>query len=319
MLIEAEFALTQLSTSPSFVKNSSFSKDAEIAQKVIEFATNGLSLSEAFAAQRGIDSTTSSLKLSHLSSLTNAVQQNSANTDFDGYFVAANGQTFAPSMNLRDIPAVAPRGGTRNNETLIYINGISTTRMRQADSLQAIADTTGSRTIGLHNATQGGLLDIAQSFGDKLDVGNNPAVNTLTETVYNELRAGREVHLFAHSQGTIITSRALQDVSNRLRLEDSLSKQDTENLLARVKVETFGGAAQRYPDGPKYVHYINRKDLVPQLFGLREFLNPFRHQGGNAITQYFNAGDGFLAHGLEDIYLCERGSFEQTHLNNFNH
>ncbi|NJM52564.1 MAG: hypothetical protein HC846_03675 [Blastocatellia bacterium] len=125
---------------------------------------------------------------------------------------AQNGQTFPANTSLNDIPAVVPNGGVHNNETLIYVNGIRTNVAGQANSLQAIADNTGSRVVGIHNATEGTGVDLLQSFGDKLDIGNNPAVDTLADTVYNELRAGREVHLMAHSQGAIITSRALEDV-----------------------------------------------------------------------------------------------------------
>lgn len=316
MRVESGLVASQNYTPTSFVPSKThFSKDAELAEKFIEAAANPLGLSETFASRRGIDMTVAGLSLSRLSRA--AVSESRSDKDFDGYFVGANGQTFAPGTNLNDIPAVTPSNGVTNNETLIYINGISTDVERQTQSLQSIADVTGSRTIGIHNSTQGGLLDVVQSLGDKLDLGSNPAVDTLADTVYNEITAGRSVHLFAHSQGGIITSRALQDVSNRLRLEDGLSKREAENLLSNVKVETFGGASRRYPDGPQYVHYVNRRDLVPQLFGLREFLNPFANEGRGAVTHYFSEGSGFLAHGLEDIYLKERVPFEQARQNNF--
>ena len=245
-------------------------------------------------------------------------EETPTDTQTDGQFVGANGATFDPDTPLSEIPAVTPAGGVRNNETLIYVNGIRTNVAGQSNSLQAIADNTGSRVVGVHNATGGFGADILQSLGDKLDIGNNPAVDTLADTVYDELRAGRDVHLMAHSQGALITSRALTDVKNRLMLEDGMTRSQAEALLNNVQVETFGGAARRYPDGPQYVHYVNRNDGVPQAFGLRSWLNPFAHAGDDAVTHYFREGRPLVSHGFEEFYLPERVPFEDARRENFN-
>ena len=65
----------------------------------------------------------------------------------------------------------------------------------------------------------------------------------MADTVYSELKAGRGVHLMAHSQGALVTSRALNDVAQRLRIEDGMSQSQVEKLMSKAKVETFGGAA----------------------------------------------------------------------------
>ncbi|MFY1826863.1 hypothetical protein ACN47A_13165 [Myxococcus fulvus] len=59
----------------------------------------------------------------------------------------------------------------------------------------------------LHGLTGDFVADLAQCVGDKLDKGKNPAVDTLVDTVYGELKAGREVHLTGYSQGGLITAR----------------------------------------------------------------------------------------------------------------
>lgn len=270
------------------------------------------SLSDVFASRTGLSTALNPL------SVRLQREQTPSDKQFDGHFVGAGGQTFGPNTTLSDIPAVTPAGGVRNNETLIYVNGIRTNVAGEANSLQAIADNTGSRVIGIHNATEGFGTDVLQSLGDKLDIGNNPAVDTLANTVYDELKAGHDVHLMAHSQGAIITSRALQDVKNRLMLEDGMSQQDAERLMNNIKVETFGGAARRYPDGPQYVHYVNRNDGVPQAFGLRSWLNPFAHAGKDAVTHYFRDGKPLVSHGFEEFYLPERVPFDQARAGNFN-
>ncbi|MDQ3800209.1 MAG: hypothetical protein M3384_12210 [Acidobacteriota bacterium] len=270
------------------------------------------SLSDVYASRAGL-----STKINAFSVRNRNPQSPPPDTNFDGHFVGAGGRTFSAETALGDVPAVTPRGGVRNGGTLIYVNGINTDVRRQAVSLQAIADQTGSRVVGIHNATQNPAADIAQSLGDKLDIGRNPAVDTLAETVYDELRAGRDVHLLAYSQGAIITSRALQDVKNRLMLEDGMPRREAERLMNNVKVETFGGAARRYPNGPQYVHYVNRNDVVPLFFGLRSWLNPFARPGRDAVTHYFREGKAFFSHGLEKFYLPERVPFEQARRGKF--
>lgn len=270
-------------------------------------------ISDVYASRTGLSTEINAFSVRNRAAAQNAPRD----TDFDGHFVGAGRRTFSPDTPLSDIPAVTPSGGLRNNETLIYVNGIKTNVQGQANSLQAIADQSGSRVIGVHNATQSSAADILQSLGDKLDIGNNPAVDTLADTVYDELRAGRDVHLLAHSQGAIITSRALQDVKNRLMAEDGMSRRDAERLMNNVKVETFGGAARRFPDGPQYVHYVNRNDGVPQAFGLRSWLNPFARAGRDAVTHYFREGRPLVSHGFEEFYLPERVPFEQARAGNF--
>lgn len=306
----------------------SFLKPLELGNSVSETVQNEV-LQEAATVGNFVENTTENLSdvfasRTGLSTSLNALsvrlqrQEPPVDREFDGHFVGAGGQTFAPGTALSDIPAVTPAGGVRNKETLIYVNGIRTNVAGQSNSLQAIADNTGSRVVGIHNATEGFGADVLQSLGDKLDIGDNPAVDTLADTVYNELRAGRDVHLMAHSQGALITSRALQDVKNRLMLEDGMSRADAESLMNNIKVETFGGAARRYPDGPQYVHYVNRNDGVPQAFGLRSWLNPFAHEGRDAVTHYFRDGRPLVSHGFEEFYLPERVPFDEARQGNFN-
>jgi hypothetical protein len=88
--------------------------------------------------------------------------------------------------------------------------------------------------------------------------------------------------------------------------------------LNNVKIETFGGASRRFPDGPQYVHYVNRNDGVPQAFGLRSWLNPFAHAGRDSATHYFREGKSVVSHGFEDFYLPERVPFEQARKGRFN-
>lgn len=281
-------------------------------------------LNEGYASRSGILNaccrSRQEIQDAQLFAATRAMRNGAAqpDTDYDGHFVGANGATYPPTIPLNQVPTIEPQDGRTSNETLIYINGINTPKDSQFDSLQQIANRTGSPVIGIHNATQGGFLDVIQSTGDTLDIGRNPAVDTLADTIYDEVKAGRSVHLMAHSQGALITSRALQDVRNRLRIEDGLSRAETDGLLSNVKVETFGGAAGSYPDGPKYVHYVNRNDPVSTLFGLGPFSNPFVRSGKGAVVVHrFSEPDN--AHGFNETYLPRRVPFEQARRRDFSH
>jgi hypothetical protein len=239
----------------------------------------------------------------------------------DGQFVGAGGQTFSPNTPLSQVPAVTPRNNPNATDTVLYVNGINTTKDAQASSLQAIADTTGARVIGIHNATEGMGADLAQCVQDKLDKGTNPAVDTLADTLYNEIKAGRNVHLMAHSQGGLISSRALGDVYNRLRVEDGMSQADAQRAMSRINVETFGAAATRYPDGPNYVHYVNRGDPVPGLFGLGpvpDAWNPIADGGRGSVVRHFNEFhlNPIGAHNFESVYLNHRVPFDQARTGN---
>ncbi|MCY1018077.1 hypothetical protein [Pyxidicoccus sp. MSG2] len=240
----------------------------------------------------------------------------------DGKFVGAGGQTFSPDTPLSQIPAVTPRNNPNPTQTILYVNGINTSKDAQASSLQSIADTSGARVIGIHNATEGMAADLAQCVKDKLDKGHNPAVDTLADTLYNEIKSGRDVHLMAHSQGGLISSRALGDVYKRLRIEDGMSQGDAQKMMGKISVETFGAAAMHYPDGPKYVHYVNRADPVPSLFGLgpvADKWNPAVDGGKGSKVHHFTEPhlNPIAAHGFESVYLQHRVPFDQAREGNF--
>ncbi|EAU69674.1 hypothetical protein STIAU_2994 [Stigmatella aurantiaca DW4/3-1] len=241
---------------------------------------------------------------------------------FDGQLVGTQGQTFAPGTPLSQVPGVTPRDNPNPKETILYVNGIMTPVEGQLREMQSIADTSGAKVLGIHNATQGLTADLAQCVTDKLDKGANPAVDTLADTLYSELKAGRDVSVMGYSQGGLITARALFDVQNRLRVEDGLSQADTEKLMSHLKVETFGAASTRYPDGPQYVHYINEADAVPTLTGLGGSLDPLafiKDAGKGAVVHRFTDGNlnPISNHMLDTLYMKHRVAFEDARAGQF--
>jgi len=228
----------------------------------------------------------------------------------DGKLVGVGGKTYSPNTPLGQMYAVAPQGGVRNNQTVIYTNGILNDVAVQAQGMQKIANLTGSRVVGVHNATQGPFADLVQSAGDKVNINDNLAAQTLSHTVLNELYAGRDVHLVGHSQGALVTSRALFDVRNHLKGR-GMNEAKINEVMGRINVETYGGAARFYPDGPQYKHYVNTRDVVPVAVGLGTQSmqdKGLSHPGRGAQVIRFDSGDlnPLKAHDLGDTYLNRR-------------
>lgn len=232
------------------------------------------------------------------------------NTAYDGHLIGGDGNAYPPGTKLTDIPPTKPQG-KEGKGTLIFVNGIGEDRGGNKNHIQEIANGTGMNVVGIYNATQGSLKDLVQCLKDKKDLGTNHAVDTLADTLYAKLKAGESVRVLGHSQGALITQRALVDVKNRLMLEDGMSKPDAEKLMGKIGVETMGGAGSNFPDGPKYVHYVNRADIVPMGFGVGApgsnagkdakvvkfgWPNPFGDFfGGHSTSTYFKHYQGFPA------------------------
>ena len=246
--------------------------------------------------------------------LVELVTGRSPDLKFDGDLVDKNGNTYPPGTPVSQVGAQDP-----SRPTVIFVNGAGTDVGGQVGSMNVIAGKTGANVVGIHNATQGLPRDLGQCVLDWIDKGKNPPVDTLADTVYSELQAGRPVHLMAHSQGAIITSRAIEDVKSRLMAEDGLTKEQAEAKLSKVQVETFGGGAAYYPDGPQYVHYVNRFDPVAAGVGLGVGLpGDGAGAGKGAVVHYFNDNQWSLQnHSLNTTYMNARVPFDQARRGDF--
>ena len=99
------------------------------------------------------------------------------------------------------------------------------------------------------------------------------------EKVINEaLSQEEDVFFQVNSQGATHIATALREIQ----------KQDQVRPLNRVHVLTAGGAAPEFPDGPVYVHLINRKDPVPSRAGIA---SKGAKPGENAKIIHFSTND----------------------------
>lgn len=107
---------------------------------------------------------------------------------------------------------------TAVNKLILYVNGIGTNRDTHGYTVKLISVITGAKVIGIYNqsgdGSQSGALDMVsdliQCLGDKTGLGNNPATNTLAKCVFKACTESRHLNIVAHSQGAIITSRAIR-------------------------------------------------------------------------------------------------------------
>lgn len=186
---------------------------------------------------------------------------------FDGFLLGAKGSF--DTSNASEVEPVRPNNGKEADETVFLINGIMTdVALHQAD-MQYLANT-GKNVVGIHNSTAGLVADIAQGLDDKFETGFkvNPATAKATALMYEAVTdSEREsIHMIGHSHGALILSCVVGEVKEKL-LADGLSNEEAEKALEKVKITTFGGAGRNFPDGPKYHHVINQKDLVAMAAG----------------------------------------------------
>ncbi len=233
---------------------------------------------------------------------------------YDGAFVgaspkgAAAGQAWSSKTDWTGLEGIKPNNGRACEGKCLYVNGMNCSLSSQMKSLQEIANTTGHEVIGIHNATEGFIKDVGQCITDKMNIGNNGAHKTLTDTIYNHIKSKPDepLNIVAHSQGGIITSRALRDVKNRLRLEDGLSSQQATNAMKNIRVQTAGAAAVNYTDGPQYLHHVNTRDPVPQLFA--ETLLPLTDKLKHGPVHRFTNPNSM--HGMDSTYVAQLVPFQ---------
>jgi hypothetical protein len=187
---------------------------------------------------------------------------------------------------------------------IYYVNGINTPRQAHCDTLNLIANSECAEVIGIYNAHENMALDGMQTGRDRqlinraaaghppqLD-GRNPAVDTVSNTVYREIQAGNKPEIWAHSQGGAVTSLGLYSADNRLKTAGN------PNGVSGMKVNSFGSAAPRWVDGPQYNHYIHTNDITPVALGLGDSAADARARAGRgAKIHYFS---GKAPNGLKD-------------------
>jgi tetratricopeptide (TPR) repeat protein len=185
---------------------------------------------------------------------------------FDGTFVGINPSTGEPkyysaATSPLQINPVKPVGTVWGGGVIWYVNGILTDPKDQIETMKAIANKSGQPVIGIRNTSYGFQYDFPQTLGDLFGTSNNPATTTLTNAIYNELKSNRRVHLFGHSQGTVIIGNAIENVSKKFEKVDKLPFCEILYKLSLIKAELYASPKFKFISGPSYVHFCNYLDI----------------------------------------------------------
>lgn len=161
------------------------------------------------------------------------------------------------------VATITPRGELFNKKPVYFINGIRNSLEDSNANAQLLAYLLERPVTRVYNKSDGLISDLYES--GKLKVGllkDNAAVQSLVENIISDLKRGEPVEIYAHSEGAIITSVAL----------DIVKEKDPE-LFAKnahkISVNTYGGAARSFPEGPAYNHVAFKSDPVP-LVGAKD-------------------------------------------------
>jgi hypothetical protein len=196
-----------------------------------------------------------------------AAPKNASDDRFDGFLVGANGKGMRPGTPLETIPPVLANPSTPTDPLGLYVNGVDNTAKDQADEMMSLSQKTGLGFLGVHNSTDGLLHDLGEAVAEKLGLMNRlKPIDELCKLILQRLDAHKPLLLFAHSQGALILSEALRQTKEEL-MKRGATQEQAEAAMSDIKVETYASAAGSFPDGPKYVHYVNDADFVPRLFG----------------------------------------------------
>ncbi len=224
----------------------------------------------------------------------------------DGSIIGESGTIYAPGTPLSEVRGVH-KGPGAPAYSISLTNGILTKPHQLYEGLLAVSDRAPRAAVfGVYNASEGFFSDLFQSAKDKLGLGGNPAVETVSRLINEGLAGDRRLVILGHSQGVIVNDRGIGDFKVSLR-RSGLSRQEAERTLARLRVEGFGGAAWTHQVGPRYRFYDNHLDPVTGAFG-RNFglapgvVTPTRPDLGAEQIRFFDVSLP-LNHDFLSVYL----------------
>ena len=200
----------------------------------------------------------------------------------DGYFLGRDVCLYDPSLvSPERVPAFRGSHAPQNGPTLFYINGANGSPLVTSVNIAALVERSQISVVGIFYYTN--QLDAAD-FTRYIPSG--PAVRTLKGVIDASLARREAIYIHADSAGTAVVSEAIGHVADDLK-RNSRRHGDWLQSLDLLHVETVGALVKSFPDGPRYVHYINRRDLIPK-FGIER---PAAHPGAHAVMAYFSERD----------------------------
>lgn len=213
-----------------------------------------------------------------------------------------------------------PNGRVRTRGQVTYVNGIRTkyhTGEQDAvgqdgicKTMQKLANATCAEVIGVYNATGGLRTDIGECLTNIAKDSDTPSVKTLKKSVLSALSEDppKEMTIYAHSQGGLITQQALAAVKDDLRIE--YGEAGAVERMQHLSIKSFGTAEQGWPAGPNYEQFTNGSDPIPGIIAGAQRNYPDATLRDNASIpeaqrHRFNSPhfDPFASHSMDDVYI----------------
>ena len=177
---------------------------------------------------------------------------------YGGFFLGANGCMYDPyQVDVNEVPPVVTNSSRPSNKRLFFVNGGSPKVEREFLMAQQLSEVSGIPVIGVFN-----------TFPSRNVVQSHKAiVSTLTDLMIRSIERGEELHVRGGSIGPAMISAAL--VRAKLVLQRRTRRPgEADRMMRLLKIETFGSIEPYFPNGPRYIHYVNRKDLIPKVIGV---------------------------------------------------
>ena len=146
------------------------------------------------------------------------------------------------------------------NTEYIFVNGINTSAVDLSYNQSLLSAAINSEVKPVFNESETILGDLYNSLQGlySSEVGQKAefnAVSNLMDRIITTIKSGKEVVVYAYSQGSIITKNAIEQLLN-------CGGNLAEFIKQRIKVITLGAAAHLWPKGIRVESYAGSNDLV---------------------------------------------------------
>lgn len=201
----------------------------------------------------------------------------------EGFFLGRDRCLYDPaSINPDRVPAFQGSRAPKNGPIMFYINGANGSPTEVSNNIQELADSSQITVVGILYYPNNSI-DPLKDLLPKTSAG--PATDTLQQVINTYLQHGEPIHIRAGSAGTVVVSEAIARVKRELtRHGRRPGDRERNQPLDLVRVETHGTIARDFPDGPRYIHYVNLLDPVPNSLGIN---TAGAHPGAHAVLALF--------------------------------
>ena len=197
----------------------------------------------------------------------NAAPDGNWHHNYDGFFIGKNGCLYNPKFtNIADVPSTITYKKLSDKAPfkapIWYVNGTDHRIAWTLLEMELLSQKAERPVIGIYNATRGGRIPDTLVKIDK----NSAVVHTLSASIAQESAKDHPVFIRANNQGAVHSSFAIQKALDALAI--AFNEEKFKRIMGNIHVETSAATTHFFPEGPKYLHYINNYDPVPRKTGI---------------------------------------------------